>query len=377
MTTNPNPVDLLKRAESYLSALHGSVARHDNLAANLGCAGCELRDQISAALLSLATAPSSAPADRPTPDFTSPIAGRIEVREPCPWCPDRPMVPRSLMGDHCARLHPDVQTASAVVSAAAPPTDRGALRDRIAAYRSPGTRTLYCIVCARQESGWQPVTAAGVKDDTVCDFCGGRILAVAAMSLGDVIARYVDGESAAAVLPPPADRTALVATELEQLLATEPDDTKALDLHDALMLVRAKFPCTCARSQGLHETGCRRYVPGHDLLSPARRLARAREELRRPAAETAGPETQAGRTPCDQPNACDGDELCATHEEEQAHADGEHEYCGPTCEVQFPTELLRNSILAKGYPGTAGMLDELLRRAAAGLLPAAVQTEEA
>jgi hypothetical protein len=46
----PEPADrgavLLRDAESYLSALHGSVARHDNLAANLGCAGCELRDQI-------------------------------------------------------------------------------------------------------------------------------------------------------------------------------------------------------------------------------------------------------------------------------------------------------------------------------------------
>jgi hypothetical protein len=48
MTTpaSPTALDLLKQAESYLSALHGSVARHDNLAANLGCAGCELRDKI-------------------------------------------------------------------------------------------------------------------------------------------------------------------------------------------------------------------------------------------------------------------------------------------------------------------------------------------
>jgi hypothetical protein len=41
---------LLRDAASYLTALHGSVARHDNLAANLGCAGCELRDQIRAEL---------------------------------------------------------------------------------------------------------------------------------------------------------------------------------------------------------------------------------------------------------------------------------------------------------------------------------------
>lgn len=50
----PAPADqvtgLLRRAEAYLSALHGSVARHDSLAANLACAGCELRDQIRAEL---------------------------------------------------------------------------------------------------------------------------------------------------------------------------------------------------------------------------------------------------------------------------------------------------------------------------------------
>jgi hypothetical protein len=53
MTTDPNTETaraLLRDAENYLSALHGSVARHDNLAANLGCAGCELRDQIGAVL---------------------------------------------------------------------------------------------------------------------------------------------------------------------------------------------------------------------------------------------------------------------------------------------------------------------------------------
>ncbi|MBD9700687.1 hypothetical protein IHE56_00985 [Streptomyces sp. ID01-12c] len=69
------------------------------------------------------------------PDFTSPIAGRIEVREPCPWCADRPMVPRSLMDEHVARLHPEVQTvdaSSAPASVVVPAADRAALRDRIA-----------------------------------------------------------------------------------------------------------------------------------------------------------------------------------------------------------------------------------------------------
>jgi hypothetical protein len=51
-------IDLLKRAESYLSALHGSVARHDSLGVNLGCAGCELRDKIRAELAAAAAAES-------------------------------------------------------------------------------------------------------------------------------------------------------------------------------------------------------------------------------------------------------------------------------------------------------------------------------
>jgi hypothetical protein len=48
------------------------------------------------------------------------------------------------------------------------------------------------------------------------------------------------------------------------------------------------------------------------------------------------------------------------------HSLGKHDHCGPTCETAFPGDQLRNFILAKGYPGTAGMLDELLRRAAEG-----------
>lgn len=59
MTDRPTALDLLKRTESYLSALHGSVARHDNLAANLGCAGCELRDKIRNELAAAESAGSS------------------------------------------------------------------------------------------------------------------------------------------------------------------------------------------------------------------------------------------------------------------------------------------------------------------------------
>lgn len=73
------------------------------------------------------------------------------------------------------------------------------------------------------------------------------------------------------------------------------------------------------------------------------------------------------RTPCSEPNPCEGSEPCDRHETEQAHAEGEHTFCGTECEVEYPSDQLRNFILAKGYPGTAGMLDELLRRAAAGV----------
>lgn len=68
--------------------------------------------------------------------------------------------------------------------------------------------------------------------------------------------------------------------------------------------------------------------------------------------------------------AAETDEQRADREEtEHDHAQGDHTHCGPTCEVEYPTEQLRNFILAKGYPGTAGMLDELLRRAATGARP--------
>jgi hypothetical protein len=62
MTHQTATLALLRDTENYLSALHGSVARHDHLAANLGCAGCELRDRITA---ELAAAPAvQAPTDR-------------------------------------------------------------------------------------------------------------------------------------------------------------------------------------------------------------------------------------------------------------------------------------------------------------------------
>ncbi|MBD9721922.1 hypothetical protein PV755_09280 [Streptomyces caniscabiei] len=65
---------------------------------------------------------------------------------------------------------------------------------------------------------------------------------------------------------------------VDAMLTAEPDHTRASALYEALLKLRAQLPCTCARSQGLHEKQCRRYVPGHDLLSPVRALAAYRAE---------------------------------------------------------------------------------------------------
>ncbi|WP_052397239.1 hypothetical protein [Streptomyces sp. NRRL F-5123] len=58
-----------------------------------------------------------------------------------------------------------------------------------------------------------------------------------------------------------------------------------------------------------------------------------------------------------------------------AHAAGDHQWCDVTCEVAMPSEAMRNFIVAKGYPGTAGALAELERRAAAQAQVPAVLSE--
>jgi len=71
--------------------------------------------------------------------------------------------------------------------------------------------------------------------------------------------------------------------------------------------------------------------------------------------------------------AVETDEERADREETaRDHARGDHTYCGITCEAEMPTEHLRNFLIAKGYPGTKGALDELLRRARAAVLPVSV-----
>ncbi|GAA4823938.1 hypothetical protein [Streptomyces ziwulingensis] len=229
---------LLRDAENYLSALHGSVARHDHLAANLGCAGCELRDRIAAALPGLAAVSS-------------------------------------------------------------PPADQTTLRDRIRR-----------AVCEAEGFMWSTDTDMLEPDE-----------------YGEV------ADAVLAVLPAPADRAAIVG--------------------DAV---------TAVRDGDLGPRGgmSRDYENGWWDSRAA-----AEERVRRLAdeAQPATPDTET-------------DEQRADREEtERDHARGDHTYCGITCETEMPTKHLRNFVIAKGYPGTKGALDELLRRArTAAVLPATSDT---
>lgn len=143
-----------------------------------------------------------------------------------------------------------------------------------------------------------------------------------------------------AMLPPPADRAAVLR-----------EAAAAIEAEHA----REETTEWAQYGELDHETE----IGGGYVRASAALLRRLADE----AQQQADTET---RTPCDQPNACDPDtgELCATHEEEQAHADGEHEHCGVTCEIAMPTELMRNSLLAWAPAGGKSILAELERRAA-------------
>ncbi|WP_405676876.1 DUF6011 domain-containing protein [Streptomyces sp. NBC_01511] len=71
-----------------------------------------------------------------------------------------------------------------------------------------------------------------------------------------------------------------------------------------------------------------------------------------------------GVQPDTRPTTAETDEQRADRlETEQEHAAGDHEHCGVTCEAKFSGDMLRNGILWCAVPGSAAMLDELLRRA--------------
>ncbi|MGW3025832.1 hypothetical protein [Streptomyces sp. NPDC001221] len=148
---------------------------------------------------------------------------------------------------------------------------------------------------ALSAAGWEPGEAALVAEvrrlrARVTDLEAERI------ELNSMIRSSNEAAATARARVAELEQTPAIAA-LEQAFVAEVNDDRALTMLDALIVLRSKLPCTCARSQGLHETDCRRYVPGHDLLSPARRLARARKALR-PAADSNDPITAAAAETC-------------------------------------------------------------------------------
>ena len=262
------------------------------------------------------------------------VAGRIHV--------DGQEIPHAPYGQHYddgldgwpawlaeeARLH-DPDAAAVVPAGQAPDTGRDALRERIRR-----------AVCEAEGFAWdsdmlEPDEYGDHADMVLSALIGSDTDLRQAIDHRD----YWHGEAMSAT-------TRII--ELERKLAAAERTRENADFHLGQEMAR--------RQLAEKETD--------SLRAELSRMAAA------PAVVSAVPgqtddETQA--TPCDQPNACDPDtgELCATHEEEKAHADGEHEYCGVTCEVAMPTELMRNSLIAWAPPGGKGILAELERRAAA------------
>jgi hypothetical protein len=73
--------------------------------------------------------------------------------------------------------------------------------------------------------------------------------------------------------PDRAEAIAWAADVIDAKLTAEPDHTRASALYELLLHLRGELPCTCARSGGLHEKSCRKYVPGHELISRHNQLA--------------------------------------------------------------------------------------------------------
>jgi hypothetical protein len=69
-----------------------------------------IADALTTPVVGYEVTADDAPTTGVRPDFTSPLAGRIEVRQPCPYCGDRQMIPTHQFDEHIARLHPDVRT---------------------------------------------------------------------------------------------------------------------------------------------------------------------------------------------------------------------------------------------------------------------------
>ncbi|WP_369274477.1 hypothetical protein AB5J55_35160 [Streptomyces sp. R11] len=85
---------------------------------------------------------------------------------------------------------------------------------------------------------------------------------------------------------------AWAADVVDAKLTTEPDHNRASALYELLLRLRGELRCTCARSGGLHAEGCRKYVPGHELISPVNALAAYRAATPASAVAVSGGEQQ-------------------------------------------------------------------------------------
>jgi hypothetical protein len=190
----------------------------------------------------------------PQPDFTSPIAGRIEVREPCPWCANRPMIPRTLMDEHVARLHPEVQTVAAS-AVQAPAADQTPLRDRIAEALATAEGWRFADGFKEQSPTWQGFLR--------------------------------QADAVMAVLPAPTDRASLVAG-----LRAAADEIAGIDFHPnararsldiAAGLVRRLRRMADEAQPAPHSCGnCGGVDPDTCLTNPGRPAAAAQQDGARP-----------------------------------------------------------------------------------------------
>lgn len=274
----------------------------------------------------------------PTPDLTE-----LELREQLYGAMDgnlRMSLRRKLLDGYREAILASVQTEPAAVSPP-PATDRAALRDRIA-------EALY----AHDHPGWHTPLAES-----------------------DVEPVYRERAAAAlGVLPPPADRGAVLreaADRYEEILAranTGQDPRYWTAVRDVTLGLRrmadeaqqqertgvdtTEDRCAeCGHFRGAHEEGQDPASPGRCTVcaeDDAWHNYEPTEEVRRLADAQQQPDTETRCGPA--PDQCDAEagDPCANHEREQAHAEGEHAFCGPECTEAEPTpeQTVRNHVLA-------------------------------
>ncbi|WP_020116781.1 hypothetical protein [Streptomyces canus] len=274
---------LLRDAERYLSALHGSVARHDNLAAGLACAGCELRDKIRTALPALATGQAE--------DRTA--AALTEVRRLCEM----------------------TVAASARVQAIDQARDTLAVIDRVMG----------------SDPAVPVVSSAATLRDRIAEALMGPD---AAGSLDSEADEMVD--AVLAVLPSAADWDALTREADRLRREGAALDKRAAEIEAQVAeLRRLGGEPQPGNDEGEHScavSGCSGEPEPWDV--PDARPGTTDHTLTAPAVVVSAAGAGQDETPCGPaPDRCDAEagEPCTNHEREQAHAEGEHAFCGPEC----------------------------------------------